>query len=116
VIDVAQYIGESFDVTVDAGANVRTMTVTVGDGGPLQTEDGRRIWDGRQVLALTVQFTDGRRSHWASADAGAGKVAEKLLAPYSVGVLGQGDGWEARIDRSQRDQGKRRNGSTRFTF
>jgi hypothetical protein len=85
------------------------MTVTVTDGGPCP------FWDHRPMLKLTVAFTDGRRSNWASADAGAGEVAGKIYSPYSVGVMG-GDGWEPLIERSQRDQGRRKNGSTMFTF
>jgi hypothetical protein len=106
VIDVTQFIGQTLAVT----AADRTMTVTVGDGGPL------KWWDHRQVLSLTVAFTDGRRSHWASADAAAAQVAEKIFAPYTVGMLGGGGNWEPLIERSQRDKGKRRNGSTMFTF
>jgi hypothetical protein len=67
------------------------------------------------MLKLTVAFTDGRRSHWASADAAAGEVAGKIYSPYSVGMMGA-DGWEPLIERSQRDQGRRKNGSTMFTF
>ena len=107
--DTSKFVGTVHTVTVDAGANVRTMTVTVGDGGPLPW------WDHRPVVSLTVEFHDGRRSNWASADAAAGEVAEKIFSPYSVGVVG-GDGWEPKIERSQRDTGRKRNGSTRFTF
>jgi hypothetical protein len=103
--DVRAFVGQVHDVTLGG----RTMTVAVGDGGPL------KWWDHRPVVSLTVEFHDGRRSNWASADAAAGEVAAQLFAPYSVGVLGAG-GWEPLIERSQRDTGKRRNGSTRFTF
>jgi hypothetical protein len=105
VIDVTGFIGQVHEVTLGG----RTMTVTVTDGGPCPH------WDHRTMLKLTVAFTDGRRSNWASADAGAGEIAEKIYAPYSVGTMG-GDGWEPLIERSQRDQGRRKNGSTMFTF
>lgn len=104
-IDVRPFIGTVHDVSLGG----RTMTVTVGDAGPL------KWWDHRPVVSLTVEFHDGRRSHWASADAAAGEVAAKLFAGYSVGALG-GDGWEPLIERSQRDTGRRRNGSTRYSF
>jgi hypothetical protein len=105
MIDTSKYVGEMHEVALGG----RTMTVTVTDGGPCP------FWDGRGMLKLTVAFTDGRRSHWASADAAAGEVASKIYSPYSVGMMG-GDGWEPLIERSQRDQGRRKNGSTMFTF
>jgi hypothetical protein len=111
-IDVSGYIGQVRRVTEPETG--RVVTVTVGDAGPLRAAAGRKLWDGRPMLALTVSFDDGKRSDWRTADAAAGQVAEELFKPFTVGMLG-GDGWEPRIDRTVRKGGPK-NGRTSFTI
>ena len=107
-IDVAPFIGQVHEVFVPEMR--RTVSVSVADAGPLTW------WDHRPVLALKVTFNDGQRSRWDVADAAAGTVAERIFSPYSIGVVNPGSGFEMETERSQRDRGKRRNGSTQFTF
>ena len=107
-IDVAPFIGTSREVFVPEVR--RTVTVSIADAGPL------KWWDHRPLIALTVSFNDGKRSHWATADMAAGTVAAEIFAGYSVGMVNPGTGFEMETERSQRDRGKRRNGSTQVTF
>jgi hypothetical protein len=106
VKDIRQHVGEVHQVTEETTG--RTVTVSVGDAGPLPW------WDHRPMLTLTVTFTDGRRSHVSTADSAAGQLAHKLFHPYSVGVLNSGDGFEMQIGR-QRERGAK-NGGTRYVF
>ena len=97
VIDVTPFIGQVREVFEPQSG--RTVTVTVGDGGPL------KWWDHRPVITLRVDFhDDGTRSHVATADAAASIVAAELFAGYTTGVLG-GQGWDVKVDREYRGAG-----------
>jgi hypothetical protein len=106
MIDVTKFVGQVHEVTEQTYTG-RTVSISIADGGALPW------WDHRPVLALTVEFKDGRRSDVRTADAAAGQLMSKLLTGCTVGMLG-GDGWAPKVER-QREKGAK-NGGTRFTF
>jgi hypothetical protein len=109
-IDVRKFIGQVHEVAVQTAVDTwRTITIAIADAGPCP------FWDHRPMLAMECSFAqDGRRSHEPTAYAAMRELAERLFAPYTVGMMG-GEGWALKVDRTYRDHGPKL-ARTSFTY